>query len=214
MEGAVGGQTYTRSSSSSKDQTTQVRSALVAQGACGINESSNTITLEGRADERGAPGNGGTAGLLGLDELLLGVGRLSALVGLAEDGTQDGQLNAVVEESAEGDGRGLDGGEVYRQRVSGNRNDMSNRRATLMRQASFNTRTLFMPNDHPFIDPQRHGIEAGNKPCLRFHLRPRASASGASVRNRSCEVTYSAETCCRSCCDFKASIDGLCMYGR
>lgn len=45
-------------------------------------------THEGCAHGR-APGNGDRGGLLGLDELLAGVGALSTLVGLAEQGTQD-----------------------------------------------------------------------------------------------------------------------------
>lgn len=92
--------TYTRSSGSGKDETTEVGSALVAQGAGGVDEGANTITLEGRADKGGAPGDGGRGRLLGLDELLLGVGELGALVGLAEDGAQDRELDAVVEEGA------------------------------------------------------------------------------------------------------------------
>ena len=36
-----------------------------------------------------APGDGDVGGLLGLDELLAGVGALSTLVGLAEHGGQD-----------------------------------------------------------------------------------------------------------------------------
>lgn len=36
------------------------------------------------------------------------------MVGLAEDGREDDKVDAVVEEGAEGDGRGLDGREVWR----------------------------------------------------------------------------------------------------
>ena len=68
--------------------------------------------MEGRADERRAPGDGGGRGLLRASELLLRVGGLGALVGGAEDGAEDGELNAVVEDGAEGDGRRLDGGKV------------------------------------------------------------------------------------------------------
>jgi hypothetical protein len=37
---------------------------------------------------------------------------LGAVVGVAEDGGEDGEGNGVVEDGAEGDGGGLDGGEV------------------------------------------------------------------------------------------------------
>lgn len=95
-----------------KDETAQVGSALVAQGAGGVDEGAHTVGLERRADEGGAPGDGGGGSLLGLDELLLGVGELGAVVGLAEERRQDRELDAVVEEGAQGDGRGLDGGKV------------------------------------------------------------------------------------------------------
>jgi hypothetical protein len=104
--------TYTGSSGSGKDETTEVGSALVAQSTSGVDKGADTIALESRADKGGAPGDGGRGRLLGLDELLLGVGELGALVGLAEDGAQDRELDAVVEEGAQRDGRGLDGGEV------------------------------------------------------------------------------------------------------
>lgn len=95
-----------------EDEAAEVGGALVAQGGRGVDEGPDAVALEGGADEGGAPGGDGGGGLAGLDELLLGVGELCALVGLAEDGAQDGQLDAVVEDEAEGDGRGLDGGEV------------------------------------------------------------------------------------------------------
>ena len=106
------GKTYRRSRGGGKDQSTQVRSALVAEGAGGVEQSTDAVALQGRADERGAPGDGGAAGLAGADELLLGVGGLCAVVRLAEDGGEDDEVDAVVEEGAEGDGRGLNRGEV------------------------------------------------------------------------------------------------------
>lgn len=102
----------------SKDQTAEVRSALVAQGAGGVDESTHTVGLERGADEGGAPGDGGGGRLLGLDELLLGVGELGAVVGLAEERREDRELDAVVEEGAQGNGRGLDGREVWERGVS------------------------------------------------------------------------------------------------
>lgn len=95
-----------------EDQTAEVGCALVAQSGSGVDESADTVSLEGRADEGGAPGDGSRAGLLGADELLLGVRGLSALVGLAEERRQHGQLDAVVEEGAKGNSRGLHRREV------------------------------------------------------------------------------------------------------
>jgi hypothetical protein len=109
-----GRMTYTRSSSGSKNQTTEVSGTLVAQGSGSIDESTDTVALQGRADKGGAPGGDGVGGLLGLDELLLGVGELGTVIGRAEEGAQDGELDAVVEEGAQRDGGGLNGGEVCR----------------------------------------------------------------------------------------------------
>lgn len=106
-------ETYSRSASSRKDQTAEVRRALVAEGAGGVDEGTNTVRLERRADEGGTPRNGGTGGFPRADELLLGVGSLGALVGLAEEGAEHGELGGVVEDGAEGDSRGLDSGEIW-----------------------------------------------------------------------------------------------------
>jgi hypothetical protein len=108
----TGGRTHHRSRSSSENKTTEVGSALVAQSASRINESADAIGLEAGADKGGTPGGSGTAGLLGADELLLGVGGLGALVGLSEDGGQYGELDALIEGEADGDGRGLDRGKI------------------------------------------------------------------------------------------------------
>lgn len=109
--------TYTGSGGSKEDERSEVSSALVAQGASGVDESTDTVGLESRASEGRTPGESSTGSLLGADELLLGVGGLSALVGLAEDGGEDGELNTVVESSAQGDSGGLDGGEVVQRHV-------------------------------------------------------------------------------------------------
>jgi hypothetical protein len=95
-----------------EDESTEVSSALVGQGASGVDESTDTVALESGAQEGGAPGNGGVGGLLGLDKLLAAGRGLVAVVGLAEDGGQDGELNTLVEGQAKGDGRGLDGRKV------------------------------------------------------------------------------------------------------
>lgn len=104
--------TYTGSRSSEEDETTEISSTLVAQSTSSVDQSTDTVRLESRADERRTPGEGSAAGLLGADELLLGVGDLGALVGGTEDGGEDGELNTVVKGRAEGNGRGLDSGKV------------------------------------------------------------------------------------------------------
>jgi hypothetical protein len=72
-----------------EDETTEVRGALVAESTSSVDESTNTVGLKRGSNQRGTPGDGSRGGLLGLEELLLGVGELGALVGLAEDGGQD-----------------------------------------------------------------------------------------------------------------------------
>lgn len=74
--------------------------------------------MDGATDERGAPGSSGRGSLLRLDELLLGVGSLGTVVGVAEDGAEDCKRGGVVEDGAEGDGGELDGGEVCEREVS------------------------------------------------------------------------------------------------
>lgn len=93
-------QTYRRSGASHEDQTAQVGGTLVAQRAGGVDESTHTVGLDGGADDGRAPRGGGTGGLLGPDELLLGVGRLGARVRVAEDGGQDGERGGVCEDGA------------------------------------------------------------------------------------------------------------------
>lgn len=86
----------------------------MTQGARGIEQSAHAIALQGGTDKGSAPGDGGAAGLAGANELLLCVGGLGAVVGLAEDGGEDDEVDAVVEEGAEGDGGGFHGREVWR----------------------------------------------------------------------------------------------------
>jgi len=68
--------------------------------------------LKGRANEGGTPGSGGTGSLLGLEELLLGVGRLGLAVGLAEDWAEDSEGDDVVEHGTKGNCRWLNWWEV------------------------------------------------------------------------------------------------------
>ncbi len=93
-------QTYRRSGAGHEDQTAQVGGTLVAQRASGVDKRTDTVRLDGGADDGRTPRGGGTGGLLGPDELLLGVGRLGARVGVAEDGGQDGERGGVCEDGA------------------------------------------------------------------------------------------------------------------
>ena len=96
--------TYRWSRASKEDQATQVRRALVAERAGGIDERADAIGLDGRADERCAPRGARRSSLPRLEEFFLGVGGLGLAVGLAEDGAQDGEGGGVVEDGAERDG--------------------------------------------------------------------------------------------------------------
>lgn len=104
--------TYGRSGAGEEDQGTEVGSTLVGESASGVDERTDTVGLDGRADEGSAPGSGGGGSLLGLEELLLGVGGLGLTVGVAEDGAENGKGDGVVVDRAEGDGGGLNGGKV------------------------------------------------------------------------------------------------------
>ena len=103
---------HRRSRRSKEDQATEVRGALVAERAGGIDERTHAVRLDGGADEGSAPCGAGGGGLLGLEELLLGVGGLGLAVCVAEERAEDGEGCGVVEDGADGDGRGLDGREV------------------------------------------------------------------------------------------------------
>ncbi len=108
-----GGEAYSGSTGSKEDQAAEVRCALVAQRAGGVDQSTDTVRLQSRADQGGTPGDGHTTGLLGADELLLRVGSLGALVRLPEERSKESQLGGVVESRAEGDGRRLNGRKIY-----------------------------------------------------------------------------------------------------
>jgi uncharacterized membrane protein len=76
--------TYSWSRSGHEDNTAKVGSSLIAEGAGSVDQGADAVGLEGRANERGTPGDGSRASLLGSEELFLGVGNLSSLVGLAK----------------------------------------------------------------------------------------------------------------------------------
>ena len=104
---SLSGDTYARSGASENNQTTQIRSTLVAQCAGGVDQSTNTVALDCTSDERRAVGSGCTSGLLGLEEFLLGVCGLGALVSVTKDGSEDCEGDSVIEHGAEGDCRWL-----------------------------------------------------------------------------------------------------------
>jgi len=99
---------------SEEDQATKIGSTLVAKRASCVDQGTDTVGLDGRANERGTPCGCGGGGLLGLEELLLGVGGLSLAVGLAENWAEDREGDGVGVEGAERDGRWLDWGKVVK----------------------------------------------------------------------------------------------------
>lgn len=107
-----GNGTYRRSSRSEEDQRAEVGSALVGEGAGSVDESTNTVGLDGGPGEGRSPRGSSGGGLLGVEELLLAVGSLGATVGVAEDGAEDSEGDGVVEGSAEGNSRRLNGREI------------------------------------------------------------------------------------------------------
>ena len=104
--------TYAGNRAGHEDQTAEIGSTGIGQGASGVHQSANAIGLDGGPDDGRTPGGGGAGGLLGLEELFLGVGGLGAVVGVAEDRSEDGKGGGVVEDGADGDGRGLHGWEI------------------------------------------------------------------------------------------------------
>lgn len=104
--------TYAWSGASKEDQTAQVGGTLVAEGTGCVDQSGNTVGLDSTADQRASPRGNSAGGLLGLQELLLGVCSLSTVVGVTEDGGKDAQGSGVGEDSSQRNGGGLHGREV------------------------------------------------------------------------------------------------------
>ncbi len=96
------GETYAWCRASHENQTPQVSRSLVAQGTGSVDQGSDTIGLDGTPDQRRAPSGGGTSSLLGLEEFLLGIGGLGAVIGVTEDRGEDGERGGVVEDCAKG----------------------------------------------------------------------------------------------------------------
>ena len=109
----MGIETYGWCTAGEEDQGPQVGGTLVAQGTSGIDQGSDTVALDGRTDEGRAPGRGGRGSFLGLEELLLGVGGLGAVVGVTKERRKDSEGGSMVEDGAEGDGRRLDRWEIW-----------------------------------------------------------------------------------------------------
>jgi len=107
------GMTYRRCAGSKEDQRTKVRSTLVAESTSSVDQSTNTVGLDGRAKDGAAVCGGGTSSLLRLEEFLLGVGFLCLPVGVSEHGRENTEGDDVVEEGTNRDGGGLDGRKVY-----------------------------------------------------------------------------------------------------
>ena len=105
--------TYTRCRAGHEDQATEISGSLVAQGPCGVDESSDTVRLDGAANDGGTPGSGGTSGLLALEKFFLGVRGLRTVVSVSEHRSEDSERGGVVEDGAHGNSRGLDGWEIY-----------------------------------------------------------------------------------------------------
>lgn len=81
--------THYRSRGGHEEQTAQIGGTLVTQGAGGVDEGADAVSLQGRADEGGAPRDSSRRCLLGANELLLGVGFLGALIRLAKKRGED-----------------------------------------------------------------------------------------------------------------------------
>jgi len=105
--------TYRRSSRSEEDESTEVRSTLLGHCASSVDKSTDTVGLDGRAGDGATPCGSSGGSLLGLEELLLGVGGLGAVVGLAKEGAHHGEREGMAVGGADGDGRGLDGRKVW-----------------------------------------------------------------------------------------------------
>lgn len=105
--------TYRRSSRSEENQRAKVSSALVGEGTGSVDQSTNTVRLDSRADNGASPRSGSSGGLLAVEVLLLGVCLLCATVRVTKDGAEDSEGDGVVEGRAKGNGRGLDGRKVY-----------------------------------------------------------------------------------------------------
>lgn len=104
--------TYAWCGTSHEDQTSQISGPLVTQCASGVDQSTDTIGLDGTANEGRTPGRCSASGLFRLKELLLGVCGLSTLIGVTEDWGEDCERGGVVENGTKGNGRRLNRWEI------------------------------------------------------------------------------------------------------
>lgn len=93
-----GNKTYAGGRASEEDQGAKVSSTLVTESTGGVDQGSHTVGLYGTADKGTTPCSCGTSSFLRLDELLLRVGSLGAVVGVAEDRGENTQRGCVGEE--------------------------------------------------------------------------------------------------------------------
>lgn len=104
--------THTGPRTRQKHQPPEIRGALVAQRARGVDQRRDAVRLHHAAEHRAAPAGRRRRRLLAAEELLLGVGPLRLAVCRPEDGPQHRQRDGVRVRRAEGDGARLDGGQV------------------------------------------------------------------------------------------------------
>ena len=105
-------QTYRRRIGGEEDQATEICSTFVAQSTGGIDQSSDTISLNTGTDDGRTPAGGSSGSLLGLEKFLLAVGGLGAVVGVTKQRCENTNTGDLVEDDAEGDRGRLDGWEV------------------------------------------------------------------------------------------------------
>lgn len=84
----------------------------MAESASGVDQSTDTVGLDGATGEGASPCSRGGGSLLGLEELLLGVGGLGTVVGVTEERAENGEGDGVAVSGTNGDSRRLNGGEV------------------------------------------------------------------------------------------------------
>lgn len=104
---------YTRGGASKEDQSAKVGGALVAESTSGVDQRSHTVGLHRASHERAAPCSCCASSFFRLDELLLRVRRLGAVVCVAENGSKDTQRSRVGEEGTHRNSGGLHRGQIY-----------------------------------------------------------------------------------------------------
>lgn len=111
--------TYSWGGRCKEDESTEVGGSLVRESAGSVDQRTDTVRLDGRANEGSTPGSAGRGSLLGLEELLSRVGGLCAAVGVAKEWAEDGKRCSVVEDGTKRNGGWLDGGKVVKSGHSG-----------------------------------------------------------------------------------------------